>query len=218
MVLNDHFESVFTIEDTDNIPPVGEVDYPFMAPIAISAHGIEMLIDDLKISISTGHDNINSKILKNTKEISSKILCLLFQQSLATGQIPTDWKIGKIIPIHKNGDRSLVANYRPISLTSVASKLLEHIIFSHTVSHLENNKFFYEKQHGFRKGFSCESQLIEFTHDIHINMNQYTQTDAIFLDFSKAFDRVPHCRLLAKLSSLHIDSLTLSWIRNFLTL
>lgn len=73
-------------------------------------------------------------------------------------------------------------------------------------------------QYGFRKGYSCEAQLLEFTHDIHTNMDSGSQTDAIFLDFSKAFDRVPHCRLISKLSALNLDSLTLSWLRNFLTL
>lgn len=83
---------------------------------------------------------------------------------------------------------------------------------------LNKTTFFYKYQYGFRKGFSCDNQLLEFTHDIHSNMDLNTQTDAIFLDFSKAFDRVPHCRLISKLSSLRIDDLTLSWIRNFLSL
>lgn len=95
--------------------------------------------------------------------------------------------------------------------------MLEHIIASHIYDHLESNNFFFPNQHGFRKGFSCESQLFEFTTDLHYNMNDNLQIDCIFLDSSKAFDRVAHCRLISKLSALKLDSLTLSWVRNFLS-
>lgn len=95
--------------------------------------------------------------------------------------------------------------------------MLEHIIASNSAQFLENNDFFFANQHGFRKGLSCETQLIEFTHELHQNMDNGFQTDCIFIDFSKAFDHVTHTRLIAKLSSLHLDSLTTSWIRNFLS-
>lgn len=217
-LLNNYFTSVFTVEDLTSVPFVPDCNYAFMESISIDPDGIAKLIESLKVSTSAGIDNINSKILKNTKEISKEILCLLFNQSLSTGAIPREWKVGKVIPIYKNGDRHSACNYRPISLTSVVCKLLEHIIFSHTISHLESNNFFYKHQYGFRRGYSCEQQLLEFSHDIHTNMEAGAQTDAIFLDFSKAFDRVPHARLIAKLSSLNLDSLTISWIRNFLSL
>lgn len=216
-VFNEFFTSIFTRADQSNVPSVTDLDYSYMSPIVITSIGINKLINNLDISTSSGADNICSKILKNTSAISSDILCLLFQQSLSSCCIPTDWKLGKIVPIFKSGSKSSVTNYRPISPTSVMSKLLEDIVFSHSVSHLEKNNFFYKYQNGFRKGYSCETQLLEFTHDIHTNMDSGSQTDAIFLDFSKAFDRVPHCRLISKLSALNLDSLTLSWIRNFLT-
>lgn len=95
--------------------------------------------------------------------------------------------------------------------------MLEHIIASNIYAHLESNNFFFTNQHGFRKGHSCETQLFEFTTDLHSNMNSNLQTDCLFLDFAKAFDRVAHCRLILKLSSLKLDSLTLTWLRNFLT-
>lgn len=80
-----------------------------------------------------------------------------------------------------------------------------------------NQIIFFPHQHGFRKGFSCDTQLFELTTDLHFNMNENKQTDCVFIDFSKAFDRVAHCRLISKLSALRLDSLTLSWIRNFLS-
>lgn len=214
---NTFFSSVFTREDHSSIPEFPELDYPFMAPVDINIEGIIKLINNLKVSTSSGLDNINSKILKNTIPTSSQILFHIFRQSLCTGQLPRDWKVAKVIPIFKAGCKDQVENYRPISLTSISCKLLEHIIASHIYSHLESNDFFSSTQHGFRKGFSCDTQLLEFTTDLQTNLDMNTQTDCAFLDFSKAFDRVAHCRLISKLSSLKLDSLTLSWLRNFLS-
>lgn len=147
----------------------------------------------------------------------SQILCLIFMQSLATSEIPDDWKIGRIVAVFKTGERTNPANYRPISLTSIPSKLLEHIISSHIATHLESINFFYNHQHGFRKHFSCETQLAEFTHDLLKSMDDNLQIDAIFLDFSKAFDRLPHNLLLSKINSLGIAQNIVSWIKHFLS-
>lgn len=215
---NAFFSSVFTLEDHSDVPYVPELDIAYMEPIEITAEGIALLVNNLKLSTSAGIDDINSKILKNTASVSVNILYHLFRQSLATGQLPSDWKIGKIVPVFKTGNKHLPESYRPISLTCICCKLLEHIIASHVFRHLESNNFFFLNQHGFRKGFSCETQLLELTTELHSNMNSNLQTDCIFLDFSKAFDRVAHCRLISKLSALRLDSLTLSWLRNFLSL
>lgn len=189
-----------------------------MQPINITPEGIASLIGNLKLSASSGIDNINSKILKNTVLISSQILFHVFSKSLSSGQLPVDWKIAKVVPIFKINNKHAPENYRPISLTCICCKLLEHIIASNVYNYLESNNFFFVHQHGFRKGLSCDSQLLEFTTDLHSNMDANQQTDCIFLDFSKAFDRVAHSRLISKLSALHLDSLTLSWIRNFLSM
>lgn len=215
---NSFFTSIFTREDHSNVPIVTDLDYPFMETIDITPEGIASLINNLKVSTSSGVDNINTKILKNTVHVSSQILFHIFTQSLASGQLPIDWKIAKVIPVFKNGNKTSRENYRPISLTCICCKLLEHIIASHIFRHLEKNKYFYNHQHGFRKGLSCNTQLLEFSSELQFNLNNNQQTDCIFLDFSKAFDRVAHCRLISKLSALRIDSLTLSWLRNFLSL
>lgn len=215
--MNSYFSSVFTHEPPQNIPPVPNSNFPQMPPIHIAAEGIVKIIDGLKTSKAPGPDGIPAKFLKSTKESSSLFLQVIFEQSLTTGLLPKDWKISKVVPVFKAGNRSDPSNYRPISLTCIACKLLEHVIYSHVASHLDQNNFFFTKQHGFRSGFSCETQLFEFTTDLHLNMDSSFQTDIIFLDFSKAFDRVPHLRLMSKLSGLSIDPLVLSWIHCFLT-
>lgn len=156
-VFNTFFTSVFTSQDHSDIPVAPEHDYPFMAPIDISVDGIACLINELKKTSACGIDDINTKLLKNTVSISSVILYHIFKQSLSSGVLPTDWKIAKVIPIFKTGDKRKPENYRPISLTSVSCKLLEHIIASHIYTHLEKNNFFFQKQHGFRKGLSCDT-------------------------------------------------------------
>lgn len=157
-------------------------------------------------------------MLKNATDICSRILCLMLNQSLSSGELPKDWKIAKVAPLLKSGDRHSPGNYQPISLTCICCKLLEHVIASNVHSHLESNHFFFYNQHGFRKGYSCDTQLFELTTDLHFNVNANDQTDCLFLVFSRAFDTVPHCSLISKLSALCLDSLTLSWLRNFLSM
>lgn len=188
-----------------------------MPPVSFTTNGILFLIEKLKLSSSSGIDEINSKFLKNTKYVCASFLCLLFSQSLLTEHLPEDWKKGKVVPIFKSGNKNSPLNYRPISLTSVPCKLMEHVIYSHIINFLDSNSFFDPAQHGFRRGFSCETQLALFAHDLHTNLDCNLQTDAVFLDFAKAFDKVPHYRLLLKLSQLNLHPNILNWIKEFLT-
>lgn len=216
-LLNRVFSSIFTFEPADPLPQPELSHHTQMNSITFSPNGIASIIDSLKLSSSTGVDEINTKILKNTKNISSVILTEIFSQSLSLGTLPGDWKVGKVVPVFKKGDRHSPDNYRPISLTCVASKIMEHCIYSHVIRFLEDNNFIHPSQHGFRKGLSCETQLASFIHDLHVNLDSNVQTDVIFLDFAKAFDKVPHQRLMLKLSHLNLDPCVLNWIEAFLT-
>lgn len=140
----------------------------------------------------------------------------IFSQSLLSCSLPKDFKVGKVVPLFKSGDMHSPLNYRPISITSVPCKILEHIIYSMLINFLETNSFFSSSQHGFRKSFSCDTQLISFTHDICAALDNGFYIDTIFLDFSKAFDLVSHQLLCHKLSALNIDRNIILWIENFL--
>ena len=109
----------------------------------------------------------------------------------------------------------MASNYRPISLTNVCCKTLEHIVCKHMLNHLENNKILSPLQHGFRNGHSYEGQLILAMHDIMQNFDSKQQTDFVILDFSKAFDTVPHKKLLFKLSKYRITGNISKWIQSF---
>lgn len=222
--LNSTFCSVFTDEPDDVFPCVPDVfpsvpshDYPAMPSVIFEPNGIIQVIDSLKVTSSAGIDCINSKVLKNTKHLSAAILSHIFQQSLSSGVVPRDWKVGKVIPIPKKGPSSSPSNYRPISLTCVCCKIMEHIIYSQTVKFLVSVNFFHPSQHGFQKGLSCDTQLALFINDISSSIDHNIPVDALFLDFEKAFDKVPHKRLFLKLSRLNIDPAVLEWIKNFLS-
>ena len=120
-------------------------------------------------------------------------------------------------PIYKKGQRYIPANYRPISLTCISSKLMEHIVASSIMGHADANEILYPLQHGFHTSMSCESQLLCFTDDITKNLQRGKQTDVLVMDFSKAFDKVDHNLLCLKLSSYGIRGEINSWISNFLS-
>lgn len=151
-------------------------------------------IDRLPLSSSPGPDGISTKLLKMTAHMSAALLSLIFQQSLDTSSIPDDWKNAHVKPVPKGGDNTNPNNFRPISLTSVCCKILEHIIFTNVMAHLNANNLLLENQHGFRYKRSCQTQLFELVTDLHKSIHMSHYTDAIFIDFSKAFDRVPHNR------------------------
>ena len=145
-------------------------------------------------------------------------MTLVFQASLHQGAVPSDSSYALVTPLFKKGNRSEASNYRPISLTSIACKCLEHIINHHVMSHLDRYSILHEEQHGFRKGRSCESQLILTIQDLAKGLDDGSQIDAILLDFSKAFDKVSHQRLLGlcKLNHYGVRGQVLNWITSFL--
>ena len=119
--------------------------------------------------------------------------------------------------IFKKGERNSPGNYRPVSLTCIACKVLESLITDQLRNYFEENKLFTTSQHGFRKSRSCVTQLLEVMNDLTNLNDSNVPTDIIYLDFRKAFDTVPHVRLINKLKAYGIEGNLLSWIYNFLT-
>ena len=179
--------------------------------------GVLKLLNNLKENKATGPDGIPGRLLKMCSNEITDVLCLIFQSSLNQGCIPSDWRKANIVPIYKKDDKHKVENYRPISLTSVTSKILEHIIHSSVMTFFEDQNTLNHRQHGFRKHRSCETQLITTLNDFTECLNNKKQTDAILLDFSKAFDKVDHSQLLRKLHKYGIRNNLLQWIKSFLS-
>ena len=215
-LLNAQFRSVFTKEDLASIPRLEGDNYPSMDNITVAVEGVEKLLRNIKAHKASGPDNIPCRLLKELASELAPCLTRIFQESLSSGQLPDDWKKARIAPAFKKGSTCLAENYRPISLTCVCCKLLEHIICSQIHKHLNKYDILTSLQHGFRSRHSCESQLITTIHDLMLRYDSKEQIDIAVLDFSKAFDTVPHERLLKKLMHYGIDGQTWSWIAAFL--
>ena len=142
---------------------------------------------------------------------------MLFRRSYVTGEVPDDWRHANIVPTYKKGDKTDPGNYRPTSLTRITCKLMEHIISSNIMSHGNDNDILHSLPHGFRQKRSCELQLLGFISDLTNNMEENKQTDVLITDFSKAFDKVGHQRLLQKLHHCGIRGQNNRWIANFLS-
>ena len=121
-------------------------------------------------------------------------LNLIFQNILETGVYPEKWKLANVTPIHKKGSKQLVSNYRPISLLPICGKLFERIIFKNLYNHLVSNGLITKNQSGFRPGDSTINQLIDLVNDVHMSFDHRKSLEvrAVFLDISKAFDKVWH--------------------------
>jgi hypothetical protein len=216
-LINKHFQSVFTKDDNiQNSRLVGEPSPPIDS-LEITESGVADLLKNLKVNKASGPDNIPNRVLKEIATEIAPFMTKLFQHSVNTGTLPKEWTTANIAPIFKKGNRHEAANYRPVSLTCVCCKLLEHIICRHLMDHLEKHNILTHLQHGFRSGHSCETQLLLTTHDILQQYDGNTQVDLAILDFSKAFDTVPHKRLLRKLSHYGIRGELNNWIGSFLT-
>ena len=215
-ILNDQFTSVFTVEDTTTIPKMNPANHPSVQPITVNRKGVLKLLNDINPYKATGPDAIPGRLLKSLSDEVADILTMIFQASLDQGKIPQDWKKAFISPIFKKGDRHKPSNYRPVSLTSICCKILEHIVHSHVIKHLDDHHLLNDAQHGFRKRRSCESQLILTVQDLAKGLNDGEQIDAVLLDFSKAFDKVPHQRLLEKLCHYGVRDSLNKWIADFL--
>ena len=215
-MLNNYFTTVFTRENLTNRPDLGISPHPTMDNITVTVKGVEKLLLAIKPNKASGPDEIPARILQTLATDIAPVLTTIFQQSIDTGAVPTDWTKANITPIHKKGKRTDPKNYRPVSLTSIPSTIMEHIISSQIMNHLESNKILFEFQHGFRQKRSCESQLLMTVDDITRNMDNRQQIDTAILDFAKAFDKVPHQRLLYKLQYYGLNPQTTRWIENFL--
>ena len=125
-------------------------------------------------------------MLKTCASQIATALTNIFQRSVDSGMLPSDWLNANISPVYKKGDVHLPVNYRPVSLTSVSCKILEHLICKHILDHLARNKILTSLNRGFRSGYSCETQLVTTVHDLLGKFDTGSQIDMIILDFSKA--------------------------------
>ena len=162
-------------------------------------------LEALKPTKASGPDCIHPMVLKKTAEDVALPLSMLFRKSFESDVLPDDWKRADVIPIHKKGNRNDVENYRPVSLTSIACKLMESIIRDAILEHLAKHKLISIHQHGFVNGRSCLTNMLEVFEAWTRVIDAGYGLDVIYLDYRKAFDTVPHNRLIRKLWSFGLN-------------
>lgn len=216
-VLNNFFSSVFVRPEKFVSPEVNLNEGDCLSEITFTCGEVLKALGVLKTDKSPGPDGIHSKVLYETRHELCRGLQLIFEQSLAEGNIPDDWKKAHITPIFKKGNKKDPSNYRPVSLTSTVCKVCESLIRDQLMNFLYCNNLLSDNQYGFRAGRSCSIQLLEILDSWSESHDKGIPVDIIYLDFSKAFDSVDHSRLLFKLNKLGVRGGLLQWIESFLT-
>jgi len=217
---NSFFQSVFTAEDLINMP--NNINLTFvgateMSDITTTRAGIVHLLINLDANRAAGPDGICAKLLQLVPEQVAAYLEVVYNKCLQKCSMPSEWKLANIVPVFKKGSKSTPGNYRPISLTSVCCKMFEHILTSNIATHMESKNYFSIDQFGFRKSRSCEMQLARVCQDIAFVLDKGQSADLVFLDFAKAFDKVPHNRLLKKLRAYGLCENMVRLIESFLS-
>ncbi|KAA3680755.1 uncharacterized protein DEA37_0006971 [Paragonimus westermani] len=216
-MFREYYSSVYNV-DLPNWHPILPQRH-FQQPILTADFSVSD-VQDLLLKINPysamGPDKIHPRILKEAAVSLAMPLFDLFKQTLRTGTLPEAWKEANVSPIFKTGDRHSPASYRPISLTSIPCKIMERLLKRTIFKHFFSNNLFSSTQHGFLPERSCITNMLIFMDSLTEAKDNGHISDAIFFDFAKAFDRVPHGPLLHKLEAYGIQGEVLRWITSFL--
>ena len=216
-ILQRQFCSVFTTEPIGNIPHFEQRTDKVLDKPTITSEMVRKKVEKLDPSKSFGPDEIHPQMLKELAAYISEPLALIMNKTLDEGYLPDEWKLANVTPIYKNkGAQNLAVNYRPVSLTSIVCKLMESFLRSHIMSHLMSEDLLSNRQYGFIEKRSTVTQLLHYLDKCCESISEGNVVDSIYFDFEKAFDTVPHRRLLKKLQCYGIKGAVLDWITDFL--
>ena len=182
----------------------------------IEEHEVLNELRKLDTKKAMGPDGINGQLLKGTARSSAPILTRIFNRSLRCKSFPQHWKLANVTPIYKKGDKQNPINYRPVSLLCITSKVFEKLIFHRLYDHCMSNNLLTTKNSGFHKKDGTINQLIFLVHNIHANLDRRNDTCMVFLDQSRAFDRIWHKGLLHKLDAIGVSNDLLAWFESYL--
>ena len=216
-IMGGYFNSVYKIPGNEDMPELNDMYEREINNIEITRIDVQKRLEKLNVNKTCGPDNIHPRVLQETARATSVPLEKIFKLSLDSGECPDDWRSANVTPIHKKGDRTDPGNYRPVSLTSQVCKVLESIVRKHILQHLDANNILSDKQHGFREGRSCLTNLLELVENWTDILDQDDGIDVAYLDFRKAFDLVSHRHLIHKMSKYGIKGQVLDWVKAFLS-
>ena len=169
-----------------------------LSTVAFSAKDIRKIIENLDSSKAHGHDNLSTRMLKICGDSICVPLEIIFKQALLNGLFPSERKKWNIVPLNKRSDKQNIENYRPVSLLPICGRIFERLIFNEVFHYLSANNFISKNQYGFQPGGPCITQLLSITHEIFISFDNELEVKSVFLDISKAFDKVWHEGLIFK--------------------
>jgi hypothetical protein len=214
-MFNEFFCSVF-VEDNGIALPDEPLPAQQLTWVDFDENVVLSHLQKLKPKLSSGPDGLPQLVLQELGEAIATPLSYIFNLSFRKSKLPDEWKIAKIIPIHKKALKSKVSNYRPVSMLSSPDKVMESIVCGKLVEFLENNSIFSQHQFGFRKKRSTVAQLLLTYEDWTRAVDSGFLVDVFFIDITKAFDTVSHVKLVKTLQNLGIDGTLRSWISDYL--
>ena len=182
----------------------------------VTEREIVKIINKLPAKHSSGYDNISNVLLKKLNNVLSPIICKLCNMSLSTGTFPDVMKIAEVVPLYKSKSPHEGCNYRPISLLTTISKILEKVMYSRVYGFLDSKNQMYKSQYGFRARHSCDHAVSEVVSDILKNNEKGKYTVVLFLDLSKAFDTLDHSIVLKKMELYGVCGVALQWFDSYL--
>ncbi|CAM5155924.1 unnamed protein product [Natator depressus] len=215
-VLNAFFASVFTNKVSSQTTALGNTAWGGGDQPSVEKEVVRNYLEKLDVHKPIGPDVLHPRVLKELADVIAEPLAIIFENSWRSGEVPDDWKKANVVPIFKKGKKEDPGNYRPVSLTSVPGKIMEQVLKKSILKHLEERKVIRNSQHGFTKGKSCLTNLIAFYDEITGSVDEGKAVDVLFLDFSKAFDKVSHSILASKLKKYGLDEWTIRWIESWL--
>lgn len=215
---NNYFIKASVIEDKNaRVPDVNRIMAGAFENLTVTIQDVLDQLKSLDISKSYGPDLISPRFLKEGADILAAPLCKIINNSLLQQVVPSAWKRANVIPIYKKGKKNLTDNYRPVSLLSTASKIMERTVFKYVYNHFKDNFIISQFQSGFLPGRSTVTQLLEVYHHLCSTLNAGKEIRVVFLDISKAFDKVWHPGLLYKLEMCGISGNLLGWFKSYLS-
>ena len=218
-LFNDFFSNQCMPNITSSVlPPLNLLTDKKIDHISIQCDEITSLIRNLNPNKATGSDGISGRMLLLCDNSVVLPLKIIFQNILVTSTYPDMWKLANVTPIFKKGDKQLIRNYRPISLLPICGKIFEKIVFNNLYSYLNVNNLITKNQSGFRPGDSTTNQLLYLVNEIHKAFEdpKSLEVRAVFLDISKAFDKVWHDGLIFKLKQNGVSGTLLKLLENYL--
>ena len=218
-ILNTSYCSMYTEEDMSSLPQAEDLckEGEALETVEFTAEKVEKKLKELKPTAAPGPDKIWARVAHDLATELSIPLAMIYTKCMEEGVVPDEWKLANVTPIYKKGSKGLPGNYRPVSLNCILCKVMESVIRDTMVEHLTRKCLLRQSQHGFIRGTSTVTNLLEYLEELTKAVDRGDDMDVLYMDFTKAFDKVPIRRQLSKCHGLGIREKLLAWVEEWLT-